>query len=139
MSQSPADAIPETGELEGSVSELRETIQRLEQSLADLQASSRTRLAQAELKTAATRAGMIDLDGLKLVELSRLKANDLGELENIDELMAELKREKPWLFAGQSSSSRATVPPARPVRSKLATEMTTEEYRAARAELVRRR
>ena len=139
MSQAPADETPETGGLEATVSDLRETIQQLEQSLQDLHASSRARVAQAELKAAAAQAGMIDLDGLKLIDLSRVNTNDAGELESADALMAELKREKPWLFASQSSSSRAAVPPARPVRSKLATEMTAEEYRAARAELVRRR
>ena len=139
MSEASVDEVPETGNLEVTVSELRETIQRLEQSLHDVQAGSRTRVAQAELKAAAAQAGMIDLDGLKLLDLSRVKANDAGELEDADALMAELKREKPWLFAGQSSSSRAAAPLARPVRSKLATEMSPEEYRAARTELVRRR
>lgn len=139
MSPAPTNEVPGTGDLETTVATLRETIQRLEQSLQDLQASSRTRLVQAELKAAAAQAGMIDLDGLKLIDPSRVAANDAGELQSADTLMAELRREKPWLFASPSSSSRAAVPPARPVRSKLATEMTAEEYRAARAELVRRR
>jgi hypothetical protein len=139
MSQPPADEVPENADLETTVSELRETIQRLEQSLHDVQSNSKARVAQAELKAAAAQAGMIDLDGLKLIDLSRVKANDVGEIESADELMSALKREKPWLFAGQSSASRAAVPPARPARPKLATEMNAEEYRAARADLVRRR
>lgn len=139
MSDGPTPDVPDTGDVESTVSGLRETIQQLAQSLQDLQTSSRTRVVQAELKAAAAQAGMIDLDGLKLIDLSRVRTNDLGELENVEALMKELKREKPWLFASQSSSSRAAVPAARPVRSKLATEMTAEEYRAARAELVRRR
>ena len=139
MSEVPMHELPETDGLESTVAKLRETIQRLEQSLQDVHASSRTRVVQAELKAAAAQAGMIDPDGLKLVDLARVKANEVGELESADELMSELKREKPWLFTNQSSSSRAAAPPVRPTRSKLAAEMTVEEYRAARAELVRRR
>ena len=139
MSEVPTHELPEAGELESTVARLRETIQRLEQSLQDVHASSRTRVVQAELKAAAAQAGMIDPDGLKLIDPARVRTNEVGELESADELMSELKRDKPWLFASQSSSSRAAAPPVRPVRSKLATEMTAEEYRAARAELVRRR
>ena len=49
------------------------------------------------------------------------------------ELMAQLRRAKPWLFGGTSSSSPASPPPAQPPRQKLATEMTDDEYRRRRA------
>ena len=53
--------------------------------------------------------------------------------------MAGLRRAKPWLFGRASSSGPASPPPAQPPRQKLATEMTDDEYRVARAALLKRR
>ena len=53
--------------------------------------------------------------------------------------MERLRGEKPWLFVRGSSSSTASPPPGAEVKPKLATEMSLEEWRAARAELLRRR
>jgi hypothetical protein len=102
-------------------------------------AGADARVIRAELKAEALRAGMVDLDGLKLVDLSTAKLNEQGEVDGGAALMAQLKREKPWLFGGLSSSSTAALPPAAPPRQKLATEMTDAEYRAARADLLKRR
>lgn len=110
----------------------------LEQRLAALEASLRERLVRAELKAHAVRAGMVDMDGLKLVDASRLALNDRDEVEGAAELMAEMRRAKPWLFGGNSSSSAAAPPPAQAPRAKLATEMSEAEWQASRAEMLRR-
>ena len=110
----------------------------LEQRLAALEASLRERLLRAELKGHAIRAGMVDLDGLKLLDTSRLLLNDSDEVVGAAELMAEARRAKPWLFGGSSTSSAAAVPPAQAPKAKLATDMTEAEWRASRAELLRR-
>ncbi len=110
----------------------------LEQRLSALEASLRERLVRAELKAHAVRAGMVDLDGLKLLDASRLALNERDEVEGAAELMAEMRRAKPWLFGGASSSSVASPPPAQAPRAKLATEMTEAEWVAARAEMLRR-
>jgi hypothetical protein len=117
---------------------LRERTEALERQLAEIERITQARLVLAELKTEALRAGMIDLDGLKLLDLSGAKLNEQGNVEGAAALVAELKRTKSWLF-GRSSSSGANPPPAQPPRQKLATEMNDEEYRAARAALVKRR
>jgi len=117
---------------------LRERTEALERQLAEIERVTQTRLVHAELKTEALRAGMIDLDGLKLLDMSGAKLNERGDVEGATALVAELKRAKPWLF-GRSSSSGANPPPAQPPRQKLATEMNDEEYRAARAALLKRR
>ena len=101
-------------------------------------AGLRARLLQAELKAEAIRAGMVDLDGVKLIEPGSLKVNEAGELVDGAGVMRELRAAKPWLFGGSSSSS-AQAPRAEAPRIKKATEMTVEEWRAARAELLRRR
>jgi hypothetical protein len=123
----------------GHLEELRARADALEQQLNHMQQEADRRLIRAELKAEAARAGMIDLDGLKLVDLSSAKLNDKGEVEGAAAMMGQLKRSKPWLFGNPSSSSAATPPVAQPPRQKRATEMTDAEYRAARAELLKRR
>ncbi len=101
-------------------------------------AALRAQLLRAELRTEAVRAGMVDLDGVKLVDMSGLALNAAGELEGGAALMAALRVSKPWLFGRGSSSSGAVPPRAVPVVPKTAMQMTVEEWRAARAELLRR-
>jgi hypothetical protein len=116
---------------------LRNRTEILERQLAEIERVTQARLILAELKAESLKAGMIDLDGVKLVDLSGAKLNDQGEFEQAAELVTELKRNKPWLF-GRSSSSGAVPPVAQPPRQKFATEMTDEEYRTARAALLKR-
>lgn len=111
----------------------------LEQQLVELRASSRASLVRAELRTEAVRAGMVDLDGLKLIDTATLAFNKDGELADAGGVMRTLMRDKPWLFGSASTSSSATPPSSAPPRLKRATEMTDDEYRAARAALLRRR
>lgn len=122
---------------EESLSALKLRAQSLEQQLVDLQKDSDARVIRAELKAEALHAGMIDLDGLKLVDVASLRLNDKGDVEGTAQLMVQLKRSKPWLFAGASTSSATRAPAAQPPRQKRATEMTDEEYREARAALLR--
>lgn len=102
-------------------------------------AALRAKLVQAELRTAAARAGMIDLDGIKLLDSTGLSVNDAGELAEAPEIIAQLRQTKPWLFGRGSSSSPAVAPRATPPKLKTAMEMSVEEWRIARAELLRRK
>ncbi len=100
----------------------------------------RARLVQAELRTEAVRAGMVDLDGVRLVDVSALVLGPDG-IEGGAALMARMREAKPWLFGrvGVSSSSTGRAPVAAPPRTRTAMEMSDDEWRAARAELLRRR
>jgi|SRR5579875_492696 len=124
---------------EKSVHVLATRVATLEKALEEVQTQARERIKLAELKAAALQAGILDLDGLKLFDLSSIEVDENGNIIGAEALFARAKREKPWLFRALSSSSRASAPPAQPPRMKLATEMTEEEYRAARAELLRKR
>jgi hypothetical protein len=121
------------------IAELRARAEALEHRLAATQQDARSRVARAELKVEAVRAGMVDLDGLQLLDIEQVEFNSDGEIENAGHVMAQFRRAKPWLFGGASSSSPANPPPAQPQRQKLATEMSDKEYRTTRAALLRLR
>jgi hypothetical protein len=131
MSDTDPAALPQSGAIARAA--------ELEQRLAELEASTRTRLIRAELKAEAVRAGMVDLDGLKLVDATSLTLSAEGEVEGAAVLMAALRRAKPWLFGQASASSSAVPPPAEPPRARSATAMSYEEWQAGRTELLRRR
>jgi hypothetical protein len=122
---------PETDNDAAAFQALKAHAESLERQLHDAEVLSATRLRQAELKAEAMRAGIIDLDGLKLLD-----ASVQGEA---DAVIGKLRRDKPWLFGAAGSASAASPPQAAPMKRKMATEMSIEEWRAARAELLRRR
>lgn len=109
-----------------------------EEALAAMRREHQEGMRRAELKIEAVRAGMIDLDGLKLVEPGVTQPQEDGSVPDAASVMAQLKRDKPWLFAGASSSSMASAPRAEPPRARHARELSDAEWREARAELLRR-
>lgn len=104
----------------------------------EVQSAADQRVIRAELKAAALKAGMVDLDGLKLADLSKVKLNAEGEVEGADELMEAMKKTKPYLFADPSSSHTGRPPPKGEQKPKLATEMTDAEYEAAKKVAIKR-
>src|ERR1700710_1182248 len=97
-----------------------------------LRGEYQSRLVVANLRTEAVRAGMVDLDGLRLVDTSSVRLGNDDKIIGGRKLMDDLRRTKPWLFGVASSSSAAVAPASQPVRQKTALEMTDEEYAAAR-------
>jgi Phage minor structural protein GP20 len=91
------------------------------------------RVIRAELKAVAIKAGMVDIDGLKLADLSTVKLDDKGEVVGADALIEALKKAKPYLFGSTQSSSTPNTPPSgTPPAAKKAMEMTDAEYAVAR-------
>lgn len=114
--------------------------QSAEAALSRVQAEAEARLIRAELKAEALRAGMVDLDGLKLLDAADLRLTDAGEVADAPAVLARLKRAKPWLFGVALSSSSAANPPRpEPPRTRHANDLSHEEWVAARAALLRRR
>ena len=106
--------------------------------VAAAQAAANERIIRAELKAEAVKAGMVDIDGLKLADLSKVKLNETtGEVEGAEALMAELKKSKPYLFGDPGSTSHTGTKPPKPgdVVVKKATEMSKEEYAKAKADI----
>lgn len=120
------------------IEQLRARAVALETRMSEMLSTHAERLIHAELKAEAVRAGMVDLDGLKLIDTGGMALNEAGELEGGASVMARLRQAKPWLFTSGSSSSAAAPPPARPAERKPATAMNHDEWRAARADMLRR-
>ena len=81
---------------------------------------------------------MVDLDGLKLADLSTVKLNEAGDVEGAEELMAAMKKAKPYLFGAANTGNPKDPPPPNDPKAKNAKDMTDAEYQAARRALVSR-
>lgn len=99
--------------------------------------AAQARIIRAEMKAHAIKAGIVDLDGLALADLSQVKINEQGEVTGADEAIAALKKAKPYLFTtttGSGGRAGSGQPPAKgDDKQKRATDMTPEEYRAFKA------
>lgn len=95
------------------------------------------RLIRIEMKAALKEAGCKDVeDGLKLIDGSAITVSEAGDVTGVKEAIDQLKASKAYLFEGaasSSTSSTAKAPDPKDPAPKKATEMTDEEYRAARA------
>jgi hypothetical protein len=118
--------------------DLRMRLAKLELDSQENRRLNEKRMVISELKVEALRANMIDLDGLQFLDMSQVHLDDDGGVADGADIIGRLKRAKPWLFATPSSSSIAKVPPSVPARQKLAREMSDEEYRIARANIIKR-
>ncbi|HQT63903.1 MAG: hypothetical protein B7Z75_04020 [Acidocella sp. 20-57-95] len=120
--------------------EWRVRAETAEATLQQVKQETSEKLIRAGLKAEAIRAGMVDLDGLKLLDLSEVTLDAQGEISDAPALLSKLKHIKPWLFGGAVSSSAAAHPPRpEPPRTRHANELSHEEWLAARAALLRRR
>lgn len=100
------------------------------------QQAANDRIVRAELKAVAIKHGMVDLDGLKLADLSSVKLNDAGEVEGAEELMAKLKEAKPYLFTSATNTSNTNpAPKPKGDEPKDARKLSKEEYEAERRKL----
>jgi hypothetical protein len=99
------------------------------------QTAANERVIRAELKAAAIKAGMVDLDGLKMLDLSTVTLDDKGEVIGADALLDAAKKAKPFLFGAAVTGSTQTVPKPGEPTDKLAKDMTPAERAALRKKL----
>jgi hypothetical protein len=138
LTESKMDAdLPEVQPDDVDANELDE--QPAVEEIARLRTDFQSRLIAANLRTEAVRAGMIDLDGLKLIDLSGVRLDDNDKIVDGRKVMADLRRDKPWLFGTASTSSPAVPPSSQPVQQRAAMDMTDEEYAVARAAVTKYR
>jgi hypothetical protein len=93
---------------------------------------------RADIRAEAQAAGAVDAgDVLPFISLSDVKLSEDGKV-NIVELVSALKKSKPHLFTKVSTSATHLAPKPGNVAPKNALEMTTGEYRAAKARFTKR-
>ena len=80
--------------------------------------SANERIIRAELKASALKAGMVDMDGLKLADLSSIKLNESGEVEGAEQLMEEMKKAKPYLFGTTTTTTSTLAAPKAAIANK---------------------
>lgn len=93
------------------------------------------RILQSELKAHALKAGLVDLDALKLADLSKVKLNDKGEVEGAEALFTSLKEAKPYLFGKPGNTSTPNDPPPANNSGTFNAKQITDpkQYEAAKA------
>lgn len=103
----------------------------------DAHSTADQRVIRAELKAEAIKAGMVDLDGLKLADLSTVKLDENGNVQGASELLTALKESKPYLFKEPSSSTSQTQepPPKKKPEPFDARKATPEELKAKAREM----
>jgi hypothetical protein len=124
--------------------EVTESKKAAEARVAEVQTESEARIVRSELKRIANAAGMHDLDGLKLADLSGVKLDHNGDVEGADALIAALKESKPYLFAdvsiGVKSGTTSNTKPAPKVADqgpRNVRDISKDEYERAKAAMLR--
>lgn len=97
------------------------------------------RLMRAELKAEAIKAGLADLEFLKLADLTKLKLDANGEVEGAEAFFEKLKKDKPGWFADKSTTSSTAKTPDDAAGKKFdARTATPEEYEREKRKLIGR-
>ncbi len=106
--------------------------------------TARNRVMMADLRVAARENGMIDLDGLKLLDLSGAKLDDGGNLTNAADMLGAMKEAKPYFF-GQApkpgtvtgtTASTMTPPKQAPATGFDARKAPPADYATAKREML---
>lgn len=106
----------------------------------EVETRARNRIVNAEVRTAAIEAGMVDLDGIKLLDLSKVKVSDDGDVDvaSVKALLTEMKEAKAYLFGpprGTGNPNPTPVPT--PPGDKSVKELSKAEYDAAKRAAIR--
>lgn len=99
-----------TTTLEALRTELTGKVAEAETKVTETLTKAQQRALKADLRVAATNAGMLDLDGLKLIDDGKIELDDEGNLKNGEALMTSLKEGKAYLFTKEAPP--APKPPA---------------------------
>ena len=96
-----------------------------------IEATANEKVLRAELRALAREAGILDLDDLKLMDVSGLKVDDEGNVTGADALIKAFKEAKPYKFKELSSTSATTqTPKADAGKPKKVSDMNKDEVRA---------
>lgn len=128
---------PETADPAAELARLRAELEEMRSRLAAETERHRRESLEAELRLAALRAGMIDPDGVKLIDPAPL-LESADRPRAVAAAMERLRTSKPWLFGTTATTPPHPAPAPEPPRPRHARDMSREEYERAKAELLRR-
>ena len=93
-----------------------------------IESDANDKVMRAELRALAREAGILDLDDLKLMDVSGMKVDKDGNVTGAAELIKVFKEAKPYKFKEvTSTSSTVTKPKVEDGKVKKVSEMTEEE------------
>ena len=110
--------------------EKADAIKAAEDKAAEATTKAQQRAINADLRIAAKDAGAHDpADILALLDRSKIKLNDDGDVTNAADLLADMKKAKPHLFGTASTSNPNPPPPKKSTGEKPAAEWSADETR----------
>lgn len=89
-----------------------------DEAIAMVRSEATGRVIRSELKAHALKAGIIDLDGLRLADTSKLALNEDGDVVGAEALIEALRQHKPYLFSdgrggfGTGTTGQTQRPPS---------------------------
>lgn len=128
----------ELAQVRKAASETAAALEAERKSRADADETARVRLIKAELKAAAVAARIIDPRDLSLLDMTGVKVADDGTVEGAEEMIAAFKKDRPYLFGGDGSTStptRGDTPSAAKAAPKNAKDLSPSDRNEALASL----
>jgi hypothetical protein len=105
----------------------------LNSKLAEVSSTYKKEIILSKLQTEALKAGIVDVDGIKLADLSSLSIDENNVLQGASEVISSLKESKPYLFKKGESSTTYHKQPPKPSSDRTpvdATQLSGDEYRS---------
>ena len=107
----------------------------------DIKVKSEQRIVMAELKAEAIKAGIINHNDLKILDLNSIKLDEKGDVIIPKDFFDSAKKERPYLFkisGAESGNTTITTPSPSPtnIKKKLS-EMTKDEYEASKNNIIK--
>ena len=119
----------------------QKALEETQNKLKELESKTQERLINAELKVAAQKFKLRDLnDAKKLADLNEVKILENGDINGVEEAIEKLKASKPYLFDLGATTNVAGAPMRNTIqKTKSALEMSPAEYKAAKSQMLHRR
>ena len=87
---------------------LQKRLAELEKAAAEASSNLQQRVMEYEVKLAASRLGIVDPDAAwRLIDASSLEFDESGKPKNLDRVLNELLKDKPWLSAQPTARNGA--------------------------------
>lgn len=88
------------------------------------------RYIRAELKAEALKAGLVDVDALKMFDTSSIEIDVNGDVVGVKELIEEMRELKPYAFSTtvKDTTTDKKTPDSTKVNSKSALDMSSDEF-----------